>query len=230
MYEHVSWLWAIGRQGVRSSAASALDNGYDFLDTATMYGGGHNESLIGRVLKDRRSEYVLASKCALFKKDGKPTIDGRPETIRAQCEASLERLQTDVIDLYYLHRLDPNVPIEESVGALSELVRQGKVQEIGLSEVSSDTLRRACQEHQIAAVQSEYSLWTRLPELKMLAACEELGVTFVPFSPLARQFLTGKAQNLTHLTAGDIRTGNAARVLNLTRLRRTVGFYGRWLT
>ncbi|MDD1780764.1 aldo/keto reductase [Enterovibrio sp. ZSDZ35] len=187
----------------------ALDVGYDFLDTATMYGGGKNEELIAKAVKHRRSEYVLASKCALFSKDGKPTIDGRPETIRLQCEASLKRLETDVIDLYYLHRLDPNVPIEESVGALADLVKEGKIREIGLSEVSSDTLRRANSVHRIAAVQSEYSLWTRLPELKMLDVCEELGTTFVPFSPLGRQFLTGKAQEASRLTDGDIRTSNA---------------------
>lgn len=187
----------------------ALDAGYDFLDTATMYGGGKNEELIAKAVKHRRSEYVLASKCALFKKDGKPTIDGRPETIRSQCESSLKRLETDVIDLYYLHRLDPKVPIEESVGALAELVKEGKIREVGLSEVSSDTLRRAHSIHPIAAVQSEYSLWTRLPELKMLDVCEKLGTTFVPFSPLGRQFLTGKAQEASLLTDGDIRTNNA---------------------
>ncbi|WP_028023374.1 aldo/keto reductase [Enterovibrio calviensis] len=187
----------------------ALDVGYNFLDTATMYGGGKNEELIAKALKTRRQEYVLASKCALFSKDGKPTIDGRPETIKAQCEASLRRLNTDVIDLYYLHRLDPKVPIEESVGALSQLVSEGKIREIGLSEVSADSLRRASDIHSIAAVQSEYSLWTRLPELKMLAACEALGTTFVPFSPLGRQFFTGKAQEADKLTQGDIRTSNA---------------------
>ncbi len=184
----------------------SLDIGYRFLDTATMYGGGHNESLIGSTLKDRRSEYVLASKCCLGKDaDGKPTIDGRPETLLRQCEESLQRLQTDVIDLYYLHRLDPNVPIEESVGALGEMVKAGKVRAIGLSEVASDTLRRAHAEHPIAAMQSEYSLWSRTPERGMLATCEELGVTFVPFSPLARGFLPGSAQDVTQLGEEDIR-------------------------
>lgn len=187
----------------------ALDVGYDFLDTATMYGGGKNEELLAKAVKTRRHEYVLASKCALFKKDGKPTIDGRPETIRQQCEASLQRLQTEVIDLYYLHRLDPNVPIEESVGALADLVKAGKIREIGLSEISSDTLRRANAVHPIAAVQSEYSLWSRLPEIQMLKTCEDLGTTFVAFSPLARQFLTGKAKDATHYGDGDIRTNNS---------------------
>ncbi len=189
----------------------ALDIGYRFLDTATVYGGGHNETLIGNALKTRRNEYVLASKCGLFRdENGKSTIDGRPETIRRQCEASLKRLQTDVIDLYYLHRLDSNVPVEESVGALGRLVEDGKVREIGLSEISSDTLIRAHKVHRIGAVQSEYSLWSRTPETKMLDTCESLGVAFVPFSPLGRQFLTGKAIDLTHLPSTDIRTSNAS--------------------
>ncbi|HPE60691.1 MAG: aldo/keto reductase, partial [Thiothrix sp.] len=189
---------------------AALDAGYRFLDTATMYGGGHNESLIGRVLKERRNDFVLASKCGLSKDAaGKPLVDGRPESLRRQCEASLERLQTEVIDLYYLHRLDSKVPVEESVGALGELVQEGKIRYIGLSEVSSQTLRRAHAAYPVAAVQSEYSLWSRTPEFGMLETCTELGVVFVPFSPLGRQFLTGKAQDITHLSTGDIRTGNA---------------------
>ncbi len=188
----------------------ALDTGYTFLDTATLYGGGHNESLIGEVLKTRRKEYVLASKCVLAKDaEGNNIIDGRPESIKRQCEASLKRLQTDVIDLYYLHRLDKQVPIEESVGAMADLVQAGKIREIGLSEMSSATLQRAYAEHPIAAMQSEYSLWSRTPEFKMLATCEELGVTFVPFSPLARQFLTGKACDNTTLGPKDIRCTNA---------------------
>ncbi|WP_434361308.1 aldo/keto reductase [Parasalinivibrio latis] len=189
----------------------ALDLGYQFLDTATMYGGGHNETLIGNTLKKRRNEYVLASKCGLFRDNhGNKAIDGRPETIRRQCEASLKRLQTDVIDLYYLHRLDKNVPVEESVGELGRLAEEGKIREIGLSEVSSDTLTRANKVHRIGAVQSEYSLWSRTPETKMLATCEALGIAFVPFSPLGRQFLTGKAQDLTHFSQNDIRRTNAS--------------------
>lgn len=184
----------------------ALDAGYTFLDTATLYGGGHNETLIGGTLKARRNEYVLASKCVLARnEEGKNVIDGRPESIRRQCEASLQRLQTEVIDLYYLHRLDKQVPIEESVGALSDLISEGKVREAGLSEMSSETLRRAYAEYPVAAMQSEYSLWSRTPEFKMLSTCEELGVTFVPFSPLARQFLAGKAQDVTQLPDNDIR-------------------------
>lgn len=184
----------------------ALDCGYRFLDTATMYGGGHNESLIGATLKDRRSEFVLASKCCLSKDAaGKPIIDGRPDNLKRQCEESLRRLQTDVIDVYYIHRLDVNVPIEESVGALADLKAAGKIRAIGLSEMASDTLRRAHAEHPIGAMQSEYSLWSRTPERGMLATCEELGVTFVPFSPLARGFLPGSAQDVAHLAADDIR-------------------------
>ncbi|MEZ5535981.1 MAG: aldo/keto reductase [Thiolinea sp.] len=188
----------------------ALDAGYRFLDTATMYGNGHNETLIGEALKGRRNEFVLASKCGLFKDEqGNNCLDGSPEMIRRHCEASLKRLQTDVIDLYYLHRLDKKVPIEDSAGALADLVREGKIREIGLSEISSETLRRAHAVHPVAAVQSEYSLWSRTPEFGMLDTCTELGVTFVPFSPLARQFLTGKAQDVTHLTPRDIRCTNA---------------------
>ena len=188
----------------------ALDMGYRFLDTASMYGGGHNESLIGETLRSRRDEYVLASKCGFVKDhQGKAIIDGRPDTLKAQCEASLKRLKTDVIDLYYLHRLDPNVPIEESVGALGDLVREGKIREIGLSEISSSTLSRAHKEYAVAAVQSEYSLWSRTPEFRLLQTCTELGITFVPFSPLGRQFFTGKALDVTQLPDNDIRCTNA---------------------
>jgi aryl-alcohol dehydrogenase-like predicted oxidoreductase len=185
----------------------ALDAGYTFLDTAAMYGMGHNESLIGRALGHRRGEFTLASKCGIARgEDGNLSVDGRPEILRQTCEQSLRNLQTEVIDLYYLHRLDPQVPVEESVGALARLVEEGKVRSIGLSEVSSETLRRAHAVHPITAVQSEYSLWARTPERRMLATCRELGVGFVPFSPLGRGFLTGRAQDLTHLEQGDIRT------------------------
>ena len=185
---------------------AALDAGHSFLDTAAMYGMGHNEELIGRTLKDRRSEYTLASKCGIFKgKSGKTETDGRPEILRHTCEDSLRRLQTDVIDLYYLHRIDCRVPVEDSVGALSTLVDEGKIRTIGLSEVSTDSLRRAHAVHPITALQSEYSLWTRTPERQILAACNELGIAFVPFSPLARAFLTGNCQDVTHLPDNDIR-------------------------
>ena len=179
----------------------ALDLGCTFLDTATMYADGANESLVGAALGHRRSEYVLASKCGLTPAG----IDARPATLAGQIDASLARLGTDVVDLYYLHRPDPAVPIEDSVGALARMVEAGKVREIGLSEVSSATLRRAHAVHPIAAVQSEYSLWTRTPEAAMLDACDELGATFVPFSPLGRQFLTGRAKSVDHLPADDLR-------------------------
>lgn len=179
----------------------ALDIGYTFLDTATVYGSGHNERLIHQAVGHRRNEYTLASKCGLSS-DG---IDGRPDTLLAQCDASLEKLGVDAIDLYYLHRVDPKVPIEESVGALAKLVSAGKIREIGLSEVCEDNLRRACRTHPIAALQSEYSLWSRTPERAVLKACRELGVTLVPFSPLARQFLTGKAVDCSRLPEDDLR-------------------------
>lgn len=185
---------------------AALDHGYTFLDTASLYGLGHNESLIGEYLASRRDEYVLASKCGFSRaEDGKSVLDGRPEILKQTCEESLGRLNTDVIDLYYLHRIDPNVPVEESVGALAQLVEQGKIRTIGLSEISSDSLRRAHAVHPITAVQSEYSLWTRTPERKVLATCAELGIAFVPFSPLARQFLTGKSPDVTAVLEDDIR-------------------------
>jgi aryl-alcohol dehydrogenase-like predicted oxidoreductase len=184
----------------------ALDVGYTFLDTASVYGLGHNEKLIGETLKGRRDEFVLASKCGiLVGDDGRRAVDCRPEVVRQICHESLERLQTDVIDLYYLHRRDQQVPIEESVGALAELVAEGKIRHIGLSEVSSSTLRRAHATHPITAVQSEYSLWTRDPENKVLAACRELGVGFVPFSPLGRAFLSGRVVDMGALEESDMR-------------------------
>jgi aryl-alcohol dehydrogenase-like predicted oxidoreductase len=188
----------------------ALDQGYTFLDTAAMYGDGHNESLIGKYLSRRRNEYVLASKCGIAKgADGKTEINGRPEILRQTCELSLQQLNTDIIDLYYLHRIDPKVPVEESVGALAQMVEQGKVKTIGLSEISADSLRRAHAVHPITAVQSEYSLWSRTPERKILSTCAELGVAFVPFSPLARQFLTGKCRDVTSVSEDDIRASIA---------------------
>ncbi len=190
--------------------AEALEQGYRFFDTATVYGSGHNESLIGEVLAPRRSEFVLASKCCLSRSEaGEAVVDGRPETLKRQCEQSLKRLQTDVIDLYYIHRLDVAVPIEESVGALADMVVAGKIRAIGLSEMASDTLRRAHAEHPIAAMQTEYSLWSRTPERGILATCEELGVTLVPFAPLGRGFLAGSAQDVSQLTSDDIRATNA---------------------
>lgn len=185
---------------------AALDAGYSFLDTAAMYGAGHNETMIGKYLSHRRDEFVLASKCGIAKDAaGKVTRDGRPEVLRQTCELSLRQLNTHVIDLYYLHRIDPKVPVEDSVGELSRLVEAGKIRGIGLSEICTDSLRRAHAVHPITAVQSEYSLWSRTPEHGILTTCAELGVAFVPFSPLARQFLTGKCEDVTHVGADDIR-------------------------
>jgi aryl-alcohol dehydrogenase-like predicted oxidoreductase len=189
---------------------TALDQGVTFFDTAALYGFGHNETLLGKVLRPHRQRFTLASKCGMQgveQSDGSKVrvIDGRPETIKKTCEDALRRLQTDVIDLYYLHRWDKKVPIEDSVGALSDLVRQGKIQTIGLSEVSALTLRKAHAVHPIAAVQTEYSLWTRNPEIAVLQACRELGVAFVAFSPVARGFLCGAALDIAGFDAKDIR-------------------------
>jgi len=189
---------------------SALDAGVTLFDTAALYGFGANETLVGKVMKPHRQKFTLASKCGMqgvdVAGDGKlvRVIDGRPDTIRKTCEMSLRRLQTDVIDLYYLHRWDKRVPIEDSVGALSDLVRKGHVRSIGLSEVSAATLRKAHAVHPIAAVQTEYSLWTRNPEIAVLQACKELGVAFVAFSPVARGFLCGPL-DVNALDAKDIR-------------------------
>ncbi|MBY7982827.1 aldo/keto reductase [Vibrio fluvialis] len=184
----------------------ALDLGYDHLDTATLYGAGANESLLGRAVMHRRREFLLASKCGMYMDaQGKKRISGDPALIRQQCEASLRRLNTDVIDLYYLHRWDKVIPIEETVGELSRLVDEGKIREIGLSEVSAQTLRKAQSVHPIAAVQSEYSLWTRNPEIALLDACRELDTTLVAFSPLGRGMLTGTLKSTDAFTEKDIR-------------------------
>jgi aryl-alcohol dehydrogenase-like predicted oxidoreductase len=186
---------------------AALDIGYNFFDTAALYGFGKNEELLGRVLSKRRKEFVLASKCGMFKgPDGKRQIDGRPATIRKTCEEALQRLRTDVIDLYYLHRRDFAVPVEESIGEMGRLVEEGKVQLLGISEVSASTLRKAHATHPLAAVQTEYSLWSRNAEIAVLEACKELNLAFVAFSPLARGFLTGKLTDpKAQLETGDIR-------------------------
>lgn len=183
----------------------ALDNGVRYFDTAAIYGATANEVLLGEVLGPRRDEYFLASKCGMTAVDGQRVIDGRPEALKATCEDALRRLRTDYIDLYYLHRWDKSVPIEDSVGALADLVQEGKIGGIGLSEVSAATLRRAHAVHPIAALQTEYSLWTRNPELGTLQACRELGTAFVAFSPLARGFLGGTLLEVSSLPGGDIR-------------------------
>ena len=196
-------------QGERVLRA-ALDAGVTLFDTAALYGFGKNESLVGPVLKPHRSAITLCSKGGLAgvpDESGVPkrVIDGRPETLRRNCEDSLRRLQTDVIDLYYLHRWDKKVPIEESVGAMSRLVEEGKVRTLGLSEVSAPTIRRAHAVHPITAVQNEYSLWTRNPEIAALAACRELGIAFVAFSPVARGFLCDAVHDVSAFEPKDIR-------------------------
>ena len=183
----------------------ALDLGVTMFDTAALYGFGANEELVGRVLSPYRDKFILASKCGMTGIDGKRVIDGRPATIKRTCEEALRRLNTDVIDLYYLHRWDKQIPIEESVGALADLVGAGKIKAIGLSEVSALTLRRAHAVHPVAAVQSEYSLWTREVEIAVLDACQSLGVTLVAFSPVGRGFLAGLPLEASSLDAKDIR-------------------------
>ncbi len=187
----------------------ALDLGVDHFDTATLYGFGANEELVGRTLGPHRARFTLASKCGIsgVKTDGglRRVIDGRPQTLKQACEQSLRRLRTDVIDLYYLHRWDKSVAIEESVGALAELVREGKIRAVGLSEVSAATLERAHAVHPIAAVQSEYSLCTRNPEIAVLETCRRIGAAFVAFSPLGRGFLAGALEDVARLDAKDLR-------------------------
>jgi len=199
----------ISEQQAERVLLAALDAGVTHFDTAALYGFGVSETLVGKYLSKHRSKFTLASKCGM---QGVPNeqgvkvrvIDGRPETIKATCEDALRRLQTDVIDLYYLHRWDKKVPIEESVGALGDLVRAGKIRSIGLSEVSATTLRKAHAEHPIAALHTEYSLWSRNPEIAVLQACRELGVSFVAFSPVARGFLCGP-MDVNAFDAKDIR-------------------------
>ena len=184
----------------------ALDLGYTHFDTAALYGFGANEALIGRTLGHRRQEFVLASKGGMFRNaQGQREIDGRPQAIKQHCEESLQRLQTDVIDIYYLHRWDKRLPVEESIGAVADLVKAGKVRTIGLSEVSATTIRKAHGVHPIAAVQTEYSLWTRNPEVAVRHTCRELGITLVAFSPLGRGFLTGELRDVSALPPKDIR-------------------------
>jgi aryl-alcohol dehydrogenase-like predicted oxidoreductase len=185
----------------------ALELGVTFFDTADVYGRGENERLIARALGTRRKEIALATKCGVVPgQDGGPTgVNGSPEHIQASCDASLARLNTDVIDLYYLHRVDPEVPIEDSVGALAGLIAEGKVRYIGLSEAAASTVRRAHAVHPIAALQSEYSLWFRDPEQQVLPVCRELGIGFVPFSPVGRGFLSGALTSTDALPEKDMR-------------------------
>jgi aryl-alcohol dehydrogenase-like predicted oxidoreductase len=186
----------------------ALDLGVTLIDTADAYGKGANEVLVGRAIRDRRAGVVLASKFGLLPNPAGGTaveVDARPARVRTCCEASLARLGVETIDLYYLHRVDPNVPIEDTVGAMAELVREGKVRFIGLSEAGPRSIRRAHATHPIAALQSEYSLWTREPERTVFPVCRELGIGFVPFSPLGRGFLTGAVKTIETLENNDVR-------------------------
>ncbi|MEO6002530.1 MAG: aldo/keto reductase [Opitutus sp.] len=215
----------------------ALDRGVTFFDTADVYGNGSNEELLAKVLPGWREKVCVATKFGFVLNapaDRGLMVCGRPEYVRSACEASLRRLGVDVIDLYYFHRVDPETPIEETVSAMAELVRAGKVRYLGLSEVSPDSLRRACAVHPIAALQSEYSLWTRDPEGEVLAACRELGVGFVPFSPLGRGFLTGQLKRFEDFAADDQRRShprfqgeNFARNLTLvTRIQEIATQHG----
>jgi aryl-alcohol dehydrogenase-like predicted oxidoreductase len=185
----------------------ALDLGVTLIDTADAYAKGANERLVGEAIRGRRREVVLASKFGLIPGPSGPAtdVDGRPERVRPSCEASLTRLGVDVIDLYYLHRVDPKIAIEETVGAMAELVREGKVRFLGLSEAGPESIRRAHATHPIAALQSEYSLWTREPENAVLPVCRELGIGFIPFSPLGRGFLTGAVKDVDTLEQNDVR-------------------------
>jgi aryl-alcohol dehydrogenase-like predicted oxidoreductase len=189
----------------------AIELGVNFLDTSDVYGPHTNERLVGSAIADRRDQVVLATKFGIVRDPADPTrrgVNGRPEYVRSSCEGSLQRLGVDHIDLYYQHRVDPDTPIEETVGAMAELVREGKVRYLGLSEAGPDTLRRANAVHQITALQTEYSLWTLDPEAEVLPTCRELGIGFVAYSPLGRGFLTGAIRSVDDLAADDFRRTN----------------------
>lgn len=203
----LSWAYG-GRPGDAEGIAllhRAIDLGYDHFDTARLYGHGHNETLVGQALKGKRDKVFLASKMGIFASGDKRGIDCHPDTIRAELEKSLTLLQTDHIDLYYMHRRDFTVPIEDSVGAMADLIQEGKIGAIGLSEMSADTLRRAAAVHPIAAMQTEYSPWTRQAEIAVIEACRDLGTTFVAFSPVARGALANGVRDPQALEEGDIR-------------------------
>jgi aryl-alcohol dehydrogenase-like predicted oxidoreductase len=186
----------------------ALDLGVNFLDTADMYGPYTNEELVGRAIRGRRDQVVLATKFGIVRDPAKPTVrsvNGRPEYVRTSCEGSLRRLGVETIDLYYQHRVDPNTPIEDTIGAMASLIKEGKIRFIGMSEAGPETLRRACAVHPVTALQTEYSLWSRDPEDKILPVCRELGVGFVAYSPLGRGFLAGKIKRFEDLAPDDYR-------------------------
>lgn len=193
--------------GAIATIHRALELGVNFLDTADMYGVGRNEELVGRAIRDRRDRVMLATKFGNMRSPdgGFLGVNGRPDYIRLSCEASLKRLGVEVIDLYYQHRVDPNTPIEDTVGAMADLVREGKVRYLGLSEAAPQTVRRAHAVHPIAALQTEYSLWSRDPEGDILSTVRELGIGFVPYSPLGRGFLTGQIKHIDDLEADDYR-------------------------
>jgi aryl-alcohol dehydrogenase-like predicted oxidoreductase len=195
------------RQAMISVLRNAVDLGVTFFDTAEVYGPYANEELVGEALEPVRDQVTIATKFGWRIEDGKSvSLDSRPEQIKRVADASLRRLRSDVIDLFYQHRVDPDVPIEDVAGAVSELIQTGKVRHFGLSEASAATIRRAHEVYPVTAVQSEYSLWTRDPELEVLPACAELGIGFVPFSPLGKGFLTGAVSADTEFTESDIRT------------------------
>jgi aryl-alcohol dehydrogenase-like predicted oxidoreductase len=186
----------------------AIELGINFLDTADIYGPYTNEELVGKAIKGKRDKLIIATKFGIVRDPNNPqfrSVNGRPEYVRKSCEASLKRLGTNYIDLYYQHRVDPNTPIEETVGAMAELVKEGKVRHIGLSEAGAQTLRRAAKVHSITALQSEYSLWTRDPEEEVLPTCRELGIGFVAYSPLGRGFLTGQIKRFEDFAPDDFR-------------------------